>query len=73
MRQPRLCYQPADLETPWGPIKLEQHGKDNFRVTYGLQVDDGLNYAQAAAKFGQAVMHWLACEGRLDNRTKGER
>lgn len=68
----RLCHEFKELETPWGPIKLEQRGKDNFRVTYGLQVDDNLTYGQAAAKLGQAQMHWPACESMLDNRMKEE-
>lgn len=67
----RLCTKFAD--TPWGPLQLEQRGKDSFRVTYGKEVKDRLTYAQAAAEFGRAVMHWLACEGLLDNRMKGER
>jgi hypothetical protein len=68
----KTCYQ-SELEIPWGPIKLEQAGVDNFRVTYGKQVDANLDYGEAAAKLGQAIMHWLACEGQLDNREKGER
>lgn len=54
-------------------ISLEQHGLDNFAVRYGKQLDGpGLTYADAAAKLGQAFMHALACEGRIDNRTKSE-
>ena len=67
----RLNNEFAD--TPWGPLKLEQRGRDSFRVTYGLQIDDKLSYAQASAQYGQAIMHWLACEDMLDNRMKGER
>lgn len=65
-----VCYMVENLEFP---ISLQQHGKDNFTVVYGLQVDKQLNYGNAAAKLGQAIMHALACEGRLDNREKGER
>lgn len=53
-------------------ISLEQRGVDNFTVRYGKQTDAGLTYADAAAKIGQAFMHALACEGRIDNRTKAE-
>jgi len=53
-------------------IKLQQHGRDSFRVTYGKQVDDGLDYGRAALKLGAAVMHALACEEKLDNREPGE-
>jgi hypothetical protein len=51
------------------PITLEQLRPDCFRVSYGLQVRSGLTYAQAAMELGSVVMHLLACEGRLDNRT----
>lgn len=67
----KLCNKFAD--TPWGPLQLEQRGKDNFRVTYGKEVKDRLSYRDAAAAYGQAIMHWLACEDQLDNRHKGER
>ena len=55
------------------PIKLQQRGKDCFRVVYGKQIDDGLTYNQACTELGAALMHALACGGRLDNRMKGER
>lgn len=60
----KLCIKIAD--TPWGPLQLEQTGKHTYRVTYGKQVEDRLAYAQAAAKFGEAIMHWCACEGTLE-------
>lgn len=63
-----LCHEFKELETPWGPIKLEQINRNCFRVTYGKQVDDGLTYTEAAAKLGQAIMHYLACLDKLDNR-----
>lgn len=68
----KLCYSVADC-TAFGGIELRQVGKDNFTVRYGLQVDTGLDYARAAAKLGEAIMHHLACESLLDNRAKGER
>jgi hypothetical protein len=55
------------------PIMLQQHGRDNFRVVYGQQVDDNLSYAAAAAKLGEAIMHALACDNALDNRMRGEK
>jgi hypothetical protein len=54
------------------PIRLEQRGREAFVVTYGQQVDKG-DYEHASRKLGQAIMHALACEGRLDNRERGER
>lgn len=53
-------------------ITLDQRGPDNFTVHYGQQHDANLDYAQAAAKLGQAIMHAWACEGRIDNRRKAE-
>lgn len=48
------------------PIRLYQTGPD-FAVQYGQQLDHSLSYEEAAAKLGQAMMHALACEGRLNN------
>lgn len=61
----RLCLQ-FDLVT------LQQRGKDNFAVRYGKQVDAGLTYGEACSKLGQALMHQAACDGKLDNRERGE-
>ena len=55
------------------PIKLQQSGKDSFHVTYGKQVMKFLTYPAAAAELGSCIMHALACEGKLDNRQKGEK
>jgi hypothetical protein len=60
-----------------GVIRLEQYGKDHatgmdcFRVTYGRQIDDDLTYGEACAKLGQALLHYLSCEGKVDNRERG--
>jgi hypothetical protein len=64
------CYTRPDGAYP---IHLDQVGKDNFIVTYGLQVKDHLTYSQAAKELGCCIMHSLACEGELDNRHKGEK
>ncbi len=56
-----------------GMVTLIQVGKDNFTVTYGLQVKKKLNYWQAATEYGQCIMHMLANRGKLDNRMKGEK
>lgn len=51
------------------PIKLEQHETRArlFRVTYGQEVDDRLSYSDAARHLGEALLHCLACESKLDN------
>ena len=64
------CWQAAP--SPQYPVTLIQRGVDRFTVIYGKQIDRGLTYTGAAAKLGQAIMHALACEGRLDNRIPGE-
>lgn len=67
----KLCYR---IEIgPIGAIELHQRGPDRFRVTYGRQVKDELTYSQAALELGADIMHWLACDAKLDNRERGER
>lgn len=53
-------------------VYLYQTGFNQFEVQYGLEVRDGLDYGQAAAAFGEGVMHAAACEGHLDNRSRVE-
>lgn len=65
----KLCFH---VELEW-PISLRQKGVDRFTVQYGKQIESDLNYAQAAAKLGQAIMHALTCQGKLDNREIGEK
>lgn len=48
-----------------GIVTLQQRGVDSFAVRYGREVDDGLSYADAAAKLGQALMHQLVCDGAM--------
>jgi hypothetical protein len=47
-------------------ITLAQMSEGTFSVRYGIQFESGLNYSEAASKFGQCVMHALACEGVID-------
>lgn len=63
------CIKHTDLAFP---ITVEQSGPDRFTVTYGIQVKAGLDYAQAAAWYGECVFHALACDGKLDNRIRRE-
>jgi len=65
----RFTIKPNGL--PFG-IRLDQTGLDQFTVVYGYQVDAGLTYGEACDKLGQAIMHALACEGAIDNRSKRE-
>jgi hypothetical protein len=64
----RTCY--SDQRNG---ITLEQVGRDNFIVTYGLQVERGLTYGKAATALGGVIMHALSCDGLVDNRERGER
>lgn len=62
------CFEIKGLEFP---IKLEQRANKKFRVTYGQQVDDNLDYGAAAEKLGGGIMHALAIAGKLDNSGVG--
>lgn len=62
----RLCLQ-------FDAVTLQQRGRDNFAVRYGMQVIDGLTYGRACAELGRALMHQGACNGHVDNREKNER
>lgn len=53
-------------------IELQQHGFDRFTLVYGLSVKAGLTYDKACTELGAAIMHFQACEGTLDNRTRSE-
>ena len=64
---------PFDKAPEEGAVVMYQRGRDKFDVVYGLQVHAGLTYSQAAMDFGCCVMHYEACNGRLDNRMPGER
>jgi hypothetical protein len=64
-KKPTLCFALDGLAFP---IRLIQDGRDRFTVEYGCQRDGELTYVIAAAKLGQAIMHALACDSRLDNR-----
>jgi hypothetical protein len=67
----RTCFELTDNDV--APIRLIQVGKDNFTVQYGKQVKQKLSYSKAALELGSAIMHALACDGKLDNREKNER
>ncbi len=64
----RVCFE---LPDGW-PIRLRQTGINRFAVDYGAQTDAGLCYAEASAKLGEAIMHRLACDGAIDNRSRVE-
>lgn len=64
MSRPRLCWEWGDNPTEW-PVRLIQLGTGRFRVEYGAEVHEPLDYAEAARRIGGAVMHALACGGRI--------
>lgn len=45
------------------PVTLEQHTNGRFRVTYGSEVEDNLNYADAAHIYVECLFHSLICAG----------
>jgi hypothetical protein len=44
----------------------------DFNVRYGRQYRTELTYGEAAKELGECIMHALACDSKLDNRTKAE-
>lgn len=50
------------------PIKLEQHANGTFRVTYGAEVKDHLDFEDAPHEFGRCVFHALACAGLMNDK-----
>ena len=53
-------------------ISLKQQGVDRFTVIYFLQVKKDLTYSDACTELGICIMHALACDSKIDNRTKAE-
>lgn len=53
-------------------VELSQRGPEDFCVIYGTQVVAPLTYADACAKLGQALLHGLSCDDKVDNREEGE-
>lgn len=68
MKKPKVCHVTTFIDQ--FDVTLIQTGIDRFTVTYGKQVKERLNYAQAAMEYGSCIMHALACDGKLDNREK---
>jgi len=48
-------------------VFVDQTDLNQFTVTYGQQVIEGLNYSQAATNLGSCLLHAAACYGHLDN------
>lgn len=65
----KTCFE---TEIGGMPVQLKQSGVDSFTVVYFKQIKKDLNYEAAATELGACIMHALACESRLDNRTKAE-
>lgn len=64
----KTCLEINDMAFP---IKLEQYkGKNEFIVTYGLQIRPNLTYSQAATELGTAIMHALKCDSKIEHYLK---
>jgi hypothetical protein len=64
----RYTIRHSQGESTFGTLTIAQRGQNGlFRVTYGLQVKEGLTYEQAAHEFGECLFHWLACEAKIGN------
>ena len=60
---------PYDTTQPALIVMRQSGGKGKrFRVNYGVQVDEKLTYAQARKALGEALMHHLACEDKINNQ-----
>ena len=46
---------------------LKRDNKEAFRVVYGLQKSEDLDYAEACKELGQCLMHQLSADGKLDD------
>lgn len=57
-----LCHETVGLAFP---IALYQLSRNRFMVIYGQEIRRGLTYSEAAAAYGQSIMHALACDGRV--------
>lgn len=68
----RLCWKNTDSPSGFA-VALHQFGRDSFQVTYGKMVTRRLSYIAAAGELGAALMHRAACDGKLDNRSVGEK
>ncbi len=53
-------------------VTMTQQGPDSFTVRYGMQQRKRLTYGRACEELGAAILHALACDGLIDNRTKAE-
>lgn len=48
-----------------GMVTLQQRGRNSFAVRYGREVHEGLSYADACTKLGEALMHQAVCDGAI--------
>ena len=46
-------------------IHLVKQGANEYAVCYGLEVNQGMGYAEAAQTLGSCMLHAMACEGGL--------
>lgn len=56
----KLCMQD-------GLVTLQQRRQNCFLVRYGREIHADLTYSEACYRLGQALMHQLACDDKLDN------
>lgn len=59
------------------PVELYAYPKragriQRYRVSYGQDIRENLNYADAASQLGFSIMHSLECAGKLDTSDNGE-
>ena len=65
----RTCFEIPDTEIAYG-IKLTQQGKNKFTVRYGAQTEQHLTYEEAGKSLGEAILHALCCDGKIETTEK---
>ncbi len=59
----KLVWKITTMEYPIS-LKISRSGR--FQVVYGKQITKDLTYDEACCNLGQALMHALSLEGKMD-------
>jgi len=47
-------------------VTVAQHRNSAFTVTYGADITSGLDWVDAAHRYGECVFHALQCQGLIE-------
>lgn len=59
-------FDDGDIPVTLHQSRLSVETEPKFVVTYGVEMWTDLHYADAAARYGGAVMHSLTCAGKME-------